>query len=345
MACNNNLKQIGLAIHNYGQAQKVFPPGEVCTESPWGQATPNAQPATTAGWGALGEAASAAAGTTTMAGPQGTSFLLRILPFIEGDTVSKNWNWSAGVSNATTTTAPFSPNCNLTLAQTDMKGFYCPTRRSSLRAGLDTQNMLTTLWTGGGTDYGGCAGRGSGFLANGNYIDPVTTIGTTITVVFPSTPPFIPGVMANGTMVAVPPTAAGAIANGVGVSYVAGVFGMTNQSTSFGAIRDGLSNTIMTGEVQRLTPGSRDGWAIGGPCTLFTNGAMYTGSSGGIVATTQGGLLMNNYFFGSPGSDHANGANMGLADGSVTFMNQAMDGNIFALMGSMADNQAITNPN
>ena len=35
MACNNNLKQIGLAIHNYTQAQVVFPPGNVCTESPW----------------------------------------------------------------------------------------------------------------------------------------------------------------------------------------------------------------------------------------------------------------------------------------------------------------------
>ena len=34
MACQNNLKQIGLALHDYGQAQKVFPPGTVCTSAP-----------------------------------------------------------------------------------------------------------------------------------------------------------------------------------------------------------------------------------------------------------------------------------------------------------------------
>jgi hypothetical protein len=46
---------------------------------------------------------------------------------------------------------------------------------------------------------------------------------------------------------------------------------------------------------------------------------------------------MNNGFWGSPGSDHANGATFGMADASVHFLNTSMDPNIFALLGSMAD--------
>ena len=54
--------------------------------------------------------------------------------------------------------------------------------------------------------------------------------------------------------------------------------------------------------------------------------------------------MMCNQFYGSPGSDHANGANMGIADGSVTFISSAMDPNIFALLGSIADMQPIQLP-
>ena len=350
MACNNNLKQIGLAIHNYGQAQKVFPPGNICVESPWAQVDngtvgPTRQPTGTTGWGVLGEAKS----NTYTAGAicaEGTSFLLRILPYIEGDTISKNWNWSAPISNQTTTIAPYAPNCNFNLAITDLKGFYCPTWRSSLRAGVDTPLMfswstLSSSWTGGGTDYGGCAGRHFAFnTSNMNYVDPVVTSGSTIT---PNPNLFVPVMIMGTTTTPVTATA----------TNLNGIFGMTNQSTSFAAIRDGLSNTIMTGELQRIStlsplsspPNSVDGWAVGGPCTLFSTGTMTVGVSASSISTTStGGLLMSNLYYGSPGSEHANGANMGLADGSVRFISSAMDANVFSLLGSMADNQPITIP-
>ena len=47
---------------------------------------------------------------------------------------------------------------------------------------------------------------------------------------------------------------------------------------------------------------------------------------------------MNNGFWGSPGSEHPGVANFGLADGAVQSLSTSMDPNIFALMGSMADN-------
>ena len=115
----------------------------------------------------------------------------------------------------------------------------------------------------------------------------------------------------------------------------------SQRSTSIAEIKDGTSNTIMTGELQRIinktTDGpfnassgpvySHDGWAIGGSPTLFTTGYPYP-------ADAKTKPLMNNGHFLSPGSDHAGGANFGLGDGSVRYHLQRRSiANIFALLG------------
>jgi prepilin-type processing-associated H-X9-DG protein len=109
----------------------------------------------------------------------------------------------------------------------------------------------------------------------------------------------------------------------------------------------------MLGEMQRITtisntlpfgPGegpvrSKDGWAVGGPATTFSTGVAFNGAS--IAA---GAPQMNNGYYMSPGSEHSKGANFGLADGSVTFLSESMDGNTFALLGSMADDVPVKMP-
>jgi prepilin-type N-terminal cleavage/methylation domain-containing protein/prepilin-type processing-associated H-X9-DG protein len=303
ISCNNQLKQLGLAVQNYGTANTVLPPGSIVSVTPTAPVVTPVYPVDV--WN---EAAN-----PTGAGLHGTGWILRLLPFIEAD--GGAWDYGANVliNSVPTPTAspPTVPGNRPGRASQDVKGLYCPTRRSTIRANTDTPMLLAT-WTGGGTDYGGCAGRYNAF-------DPAT-----YKVQYPQSGTW-------GAPTAYPGLSAPTDSNSWGI------FGQVNKSTTFAAIRDGLSNTIMTGEMQRIymtttpysvTSGpylSKDGWAVGGPASTFSTGVVY------------GSGQMNNGYFASPGSEHSKGANFGLADGSVSFIADGLDGRIFALMGSMAD--------
>ncbi len=327
--CTNNLKQIGLALHNYAQANKVFPPGTISANTTFLK--------TGSYYNVWGEAIST--GTFN----HGTSFLLRIMAYIEGDNIAKNWAsgkpgsgsmpvnvpgyWSPA-SNAGT-----DPINNVGPAAMDVNGFYCPTRRYELRP--EDSAMIPTqpyAWTGGGTDYGGCTGRYR-FMASTVSGKPILDPAKYCK--------FYPGVTIPDPIYIVP----GETNADVGpASKRVGIFGTFNTSTTFGEIRDGTSNTIMTGELQRFTSAnstgpwsdgvgafvSQDGWSVGGGATLFT-----TGYNGDVPDPSVS--MMNNQYIQSPGSDHSGGAHFGLGDGSVQFISESIDANVFALLGSMAD--------
>ena len=348
--CNNQLKQIGLGLHNYGTANKVFPPAVVM--NPTAHVTLDNGVITAADpWKEAGE---------TATGFHGTSWMLRLLPYIEAEPTFKAWNFRYGVGgdagNAYTT--PGTSNMGTTAAPgpaaMDIKGLYCPTRRSKIRSGVDTPLMLQTWWTGGGTDYGGCVGRHQAFKTSDQTLVLVAS-GTNSTLLIN----YVPGQAPNAD------TAYLVVGDSSGQSGTCsaergyGIFGKVNQSTSYAEIRDGTSNTIMTGELQRITTAvlagpynastgpylSHDGWAIGGSPTLFTTGQPCAPSTPIMVdSSTVSYPLSNNGWWGSPGSEHAGGANYGLGDGSVRFVNSTCNPNVFALLGSMADKVSVQVP-
>jgi prepilin-type processing-associated H-X9-DG protein/prepilin-type N-terminal cleavage/methylation domain-containing protein len=311
--CCNNLKHLSLGLHNYHTANRVFPPGTICSTAP-------VQPSNQ--YDVLTEAANTATGF------HGTSWILRTLPYLECSTACRAWNFQYAVCwGSLPTNANLAGGGNVALASMDVRGMYCPTRRQQFRQGIDAPMFPTVPgpWTGGGTDYGGCAGRHAAFtLATGYNLCDATMYYE---------PGFFPSPF-KGEADDTP-------------AKRWGIFGRVNVSTTDKEIADGQANTIIIGELQRITditPGSKDGWAIGGPATLFTTGALMRRNGTTVVnlAKPSEGSLMNNGFFGSPGSEHSGGANFGMVDGSVQFISQSVDANIFALLGSMDDGVAVT---
>jgi len=306
LQCTNNLKQIAQAVQNYTEANKIFPPGTICSTSP---IPPSNQYDV---WGEAGQ---------TGTGFHGTGFLLRLSYFLECDSSPKRWDYHYGVGG---NAVPRSSFYKIGYANQDdpyvtFHLFYCSSRRNTVRPG-DSVMLLSPSWTGGGTDYGGCAGRHAAFpLPTGyNLCDATMFYEPNY---YP--PPFIDKTDDTPTK-------------------RMGIFGRVNVSTKPSEIVDGAKYTMMIGELQRITditPTSKDGWAIGGPATLFTTGAMvhFDGKKLANVASPKDGALSNNHFWGSPGSEHVGGANYGMADGSVQFLSTSMSPEVFAKMGSMAE--------
>jgi prepilin-type N-terminal cleavage/methylation domain-containing protein len=290
VTCRDNLRHLALAVLEHESAVRRLPPATQVTEA--------ANPATCTGcWNPWLEAGHSGAAP----GPRhGTSWMLTILPFLEQTSLHGRWDMATNVLG------------NGAVAQGDVKGFYCPTRRSRIRVDRhDHRSLLVPAWRGGGTDYGGCYGRLDGFVNDTASDRRFADVDTPI---------------------------AGSSGRRDGLFA-------PNEGRRLALATDGLSRTMLLGELQRLRPlpgataaantynrTSQDGWAVGGAATLFVTATdPVHGNPGG----------MNNLFFESPGSDHGGGAFFAMADGAVHWLSEFIDAKdnnaVFPLLGSMRD--------
>jgi prepilin-type N-terminal cleavage/methylation domain-containing protein len=323
-SCNNQLKQIGISLQNYGTQFKVFPPGTIVVPNGTGNNVGNVVYP-------YNVTAEAIAGD----GHHGTSFLLQVLPFMELDAMSLKWNFKTSVTTSAGAGNGPVPTGGTGAAVTEIRAFYCPSRRSAVRTSTDQVMLLNTAWTGGGTDYGGCVGRHFAFDSSANRIS------------------FDAGVAASQVGYLPPPFTALGGTSGYpdDASKRWGIFGRINVATTHGEATDGLSNTIAIGELQRIVTQfsslplndsngillSKDGWAVGGAFTGFSTGLAVDAN----CAVAAAGKMMNNGYYACPGSKHSGGANFGMGDASVRFINDTVDPRVFSFLGSFADGVAV----
>ncbi len=305
MQCSNNLKQIGLAIHNYEGTTKRIPPGSAF----YGGAYVAAAPAPFQRFaGSLGDR---------------THLLARILPYVEQTAL---YNLLEGdkfpTNDARTPPSPGLPNGEL-IRGLVIPAYICPS---------DSNPGFT------GTVNGIANSR----VQPANYhfsMGPTNAISNNSGCSCPISATFAARSLAgtNVSNPAGPFTRQGAVRpteSGANVGYCG----------KFGDVTDGLSNTIFMGEAIADWSGHvRNGWSHANQWGKFTQipinwDTRYVDAASAIAAGKTGCEARCNWNTAEGfKSRHTGGAQMLMGDGSVNFMSQTIDLILYNRLGSKSE--------
>jgi prepilin-type N-terminal cleavage/methylation domain-containing protein/prepilin-type processing-associated H-X9-DG protein len=316
--CTNNLKQIGLALHNYHDVNGQLPPASQIPWYPTGQDQDDFLDYTKS---------------------FGPNWAVMLLPFIEQDNLYKQSN-AVGYPGVAITVGVNPTNANQTwrlIANTEVKVYQCPSE-PSIRQHFSDPNVPTSS---SGSDWA----RGSyGVTAGWEDYDHVANGGQKTTT-----------------------------QTGVMKGFVASPMMSANYGCRLTDVTDGLSNTIMVGELRsgKIQIDPRGVWALGFPSSSIVNAgrAAYNptpnnnlgddgksgdeiqnganiwnptiGSVDGMGCIKKGTLMTS----GMSRSRHPGGVNACLGDGSVRFFKSTIDEQTWCFYISKADGQVISNGN
>lgn len=318
--CTNNLKQIGLALHNYHDTYKTLPPGQI------NNLTTSFQTDNIGRYALPAEATTVytALGQNSVTQYHGTSWMLMILPQIDQAPLYQMWNFNNNV--ATNGQLPVQTvDLNYIYPPlTDLAAYYCPSRRGKMLATTTYANAIrcNPNWVQGGNDYAGCTGSGISFHDNSANLQDRQTYAllpqqllATVTVTT--------GLLGN-------------VSSSLYTQYQnnIGIFGV-NSYTQFRDITDGTTNVIMVAERKLSTLAtpynlvSYDGWSWGGPATLFS--CRYAPHS--------------NLWYDEADSSHTGVVLILLADGSSRTISWNIDLRTWINLGNMQQGSPINLPN
>ena len=297
--CINNMKQLGLAIHNYESIHSMLPLGRVSVLLP--------------GIGVPG----------FFQGVQNTNWFSQMLPQFEQQNLFNSFNFTVGLEGPyDATEMPYGFRVNSTVYNTKMSAFQCPS---------DEERPFSATWPT------------NGFVVacpRGNY-----------------------GASWGNTILTQADDAGGAATRNLPVAYRKSAFGTV--PVRLASITDGTSSTMLVGETRqggasdargvlwtlagsfftRFTPNAfRDYYGVADPANGSGDreGDAYCNSEPGRGLPCVGvPFPYYNFYIGSR-SLHPGGVNVGFGDGSVRFIKNTIDEQVWVGLGSIAGGEVLS---
>jgi prepilin-type N-terminal cleavage/methylation domain-containing protein/prepilin-type processing-associated H-X9-DG protein len=331
--CTNNLKQVGLAIHNYHDQMGSYPPG--CIQR------------------ALGTAIDGPAGNPWTAQSTDFNWRVMILPQMEGGTIYNSINFSVStVADSGGDVSGFITAWNVT-----MTSWLCPSDGTNGNGRLPS-NTPAGQWTNQPIDPSTGTTSATTPISNyaGSFGDnyaggPLCAPGLTWETPFNATPAIGQARIGWngywGTSFGLPDGFT------LGSGQMRGYFDYrdTSKPPNIASITDGTSNTILAGEVMPSRAADSNFWFFNGgyagtTVPLGWNANTVPASNANCVGQWQNTTAPNGcrYSAAAKGfvSLHPGGSNMLFGDGSVRFLKNSINLLTYCALGSRSGGEVVS---